>query len=110
MSKQFDLIVLGGGRASALAIVAAKAGQKVALIEKDKLGGACLNWGCVPSKLLIGFAEAARNVRHADRHFSAERCEFELLKYFKFLELPCGGAGEVSVCCRGSRRWVKDFS
>lgn len=70
MSEQFDLIVLGGGRASVLAIAAAKAGQKVALIEKDKLGGACPNRGCVPSKLLIGFAEAARNVRHADRHFT----------------------------------------
>jgi dihydrolipoamide dehydrogenase len=70
MIEQFDLIVLGGGRASALAIAAAKAGQKVALIEKDKLGGACPNRGCVPSKLLIGFAEAARNVRHAGRHFS----------------------------------------
>lgn len=70
MSEQFDLIVIGGGRASVLAIAAAKAGQKVALVEKDKLGGACPNRGCVPSKLLIGFAEAARNVRHADRHFT----------------------------------------
>ncbi len=70
MSEHFDLIVLGGGRASALAIAAAKAGQKVALVERDKLGGACPNRGCVPSKLLIGFAEAARNVRHADRHFT----------------------------------------
>ena len=70
MSEHFDLIVLGGGRASALAIAAAKAGQKVALIERDKLGGACPNRGCVPSKLLIGFAEAARQVRHSDRHFT----------------------------------------
>lgn len=70
MSETFDLIVLGGGRASALAIAAAKAGQKVALIERDKLGGACPNRGCVPSKLLIGFAEAARLVRHAERHFT----------------------------------------
>jgi mycothione reductase len=70
MIEKFDLIVLGGGRASALAIAAAKAGQKVALVERDKLGGACPNRGCVPSKLLIGFAEVARNVRHADRHFT----------------------------------------
>ena len=70
MTEQFDLIVLGGGRASALAIAAAQAGQKVALIERDKLGGACPNRGCVPSKLLIGFAEATRQVRHADRHFT----------------------------------------
>lgn len=67
--EKYDLIVLGGGRASSLAIAAAKVGKKVALIEKDKLGGACPNRGCVPSKLLIGFAEVARHVRHADRHF-----------------------------------------
>ena len=69
MNEPFDLIILGGGRASTLAIAAAKAGKKVALIERDRLGGACPNRGCVPSKLLIGFAEAARSVRHADRHF-----------------------------------------
>ena len=70
MTEQFDLIILGGGRASTLAIAAAQAGKKVALIERDKLGGACPNRGCVPSKLLIGFAESARHARHADRHFS----------------------------------------
>ncbi|MFK7849822.1 MAG: NAD(P)/FAD-dependent oxidoreductase [Akkermansiaceae bacterium] len=69
MTEPYDLIILGGGRASALAIAAAQAGKKVALIERDRLGGACPNRGCVPSKLLIGFAEAARNIRHADRHF-----------------------------------------
>jgi len=69
MPEIFDLIVLGGGRASALAIAAAKADVKTALIERDLLGGVCPNRGCVPSKLLIGFAEAARHVRHADRHF-----------------------------------------
>ncbi len=67
--EHYDLIILGGGRASSLAISGAKDGKKVALIEKDRLGGACPNRGCVPSKLLIGFAEAARHVRHADRHF-----------------------------------------
>lgn len=70
MIETFDLIVLGGGRASTLALAAAQAGKKVALIERDKLGGACPNRGCVPSKLLIGFAEAARSVREADRHFT----------------------------------------
>lgn len=70
MTEQFDLIIIGGGRASTLAIAAAQAGKKVALIERDKLGGACPNRGCVPSKLLIGFAEAARHVREADRHFT----------------------------------------
>ncbi|MFN0128099.1 MAG: dihydrolipoyl dehydrogenase family protein [Verrucomicrobiales bacterium] len=69
MLETFDLIVIGGGRAANLAIPAAKAGLKTALIERDLLGGACPNRGCVPSKLLIGFAEAARHVRHASRHF-----------------------------------------
>lgn len=68
MPESFDLIVIGGGRAANLAIATAKAGWKTALIEKDKLGGTCPNRGCVPSKLLIGFAEAARHVREADRH------------------------------------------
>lgn len=69
MSEQFDLIVLGGGRAANLAIPAAKAGWKTALIERDRLGGVCPNRGCVPSKLLIGYGEAARRVQDAGRHF-----------------------------------------
>ena len=82
--KQYDLIVVGGGRASGLAIAAAKAGQSVALIEKDRLGGACPNTGCVPSKLLIGYAEAARRVREAHRHFIKVSIEsIDLERIFK---------------------------
>ena len=69
MAESFDLIVLGGGRAANLASAAAHAGLKTALIEQDTLGGTCPNRGCVPSKLLIGFAEAARHVQEAKRHF-----------------------------------------
>ena len=69
MFESYDLIVVGGGRASALAIAAAQSGLRTALVERDKLGGTCANRGCVPSKLLIGFAEAAHHVREADRHF-----------------------------------------
>lgn len=45
--KKFDFIIIGGGRATGLANAAAKAGQNVALIENDKLGGTCPNRGCV---------------------------------------------------------------
>ena len=69
MSEKFDLIVVGGGRAANLAIPAAKAGLKTLLIERDLLGGACPNRGCVPSKLLIGFAESARHSHESNRHF-----------------------------------------
>ena len=67
--KTYDLIVIGGGRASDLAVAVATAGKSVALIERDKLGGSCPNRGCVPSKLLIGFAEVARKVQEASDHF-----------------------------------------
>ena len=82
--KTYDLIVIGGGRASGLAVAAAKAGKKVALIERDRLGGACPNRGCVPSKLLIGYAETARRIREADRHFiKASLDEIDIEKIFR---------------------------
>jgi dihydrolipoamide dehydrogenase len=67
--KKFDLIIIGGGRAANLAITAQKLGKKVALIEKSKLGGTCPNRGCVPSKLLIGYANVARAIQESKRHF-----------------------------------------
>ncbi len=92
MPETYDLIVLGGGRASGLAFATAKAGWKTALIEKDKLGGVCPNRGCVPSKLLIGFAEAARHIRHADRHFvDAELKHVDLNRMFESVNDYVGG-------------------
>jgi len=50
----YDIIVLGGGPGGyAAALVGAKAGLKTAVIEKDALGGVCLNWGCIPTKSLL---------------------------------------------------------
>ncbi|MGJ8657555.1 MAG: dihydrolipoyl dehydrogenase family protein [Akkermansiaceae bacterium] len=66
--KTYDIIIIGGGRASTLAIKAATAGKSVALIERDRLGGTCPNRGCVPSKLLIGYADVAKRIREASRH------------------------------------------
>ena len=67
--KHYDLIILGGGRASNLAVTAANRGLKVALVEKSSLGGTCPNRGCVPSKLLIGYAHVANAIKEAKRHF-----------------------------------------
>lgn len=67
--KTFDIIIIGAGRASNLAKNAGKAGKKVAIIEKSSFGGTCPNRGCVPSKLLIGYAHVARSIREASRHF-----------------------------------------
>lgn len=63
----YDLIVIGGGNAIGLVRDAGAAGQRVALIEEDLLGGTCPNRGCVPSKLLLGYADAAHAVRDAGR-------------------------------------------
>src|SRR5271165_3334640 len=64
----FDLAVIGAGAAGlSVAAAAAQLGAKVALIERGRMGGDCLNTGCVPSKALLGAARAARTVRDAAR-------------------------------------------
>ncbi|HEX4883955.1 MAG TPA: FAD-dependent oxidoreductase [Casimicrobiaceae bacterium] len=68
MRPDFDLAVIGGG-AGGLVVAAggASLGAKVVLVEKHKLGGDCLWYGCVPSKTLIKSARIAHQMRHADR-------------------------------------------
>lgn len=62
----FDVIVLGAGPGGYVAAIrAAQRGAKVALVEREFLGGTCLNWGCIPSKTLIASAELLHLMRHA---------------------------------------------
>ena len=69
MSNTYDLIVIGGGSAGLVAAGgAAILGAKVALIEKNQLGGDCLYTGCVPSKTLVKSAKFAHQTRAADRY------------------------------------------
>ena len=64
-SQKFDLIVIGGGPGGYVgAIRASQLGQKVAVIEKENLGGVCLNWGCIPTKALLRAAELKNNISH----------------------------------------------
>ena len=66
-SGRYNLVVIGAGTAGLVAAAgAAGLGAKVALIERDLMGGDCLNVGCVPSKALISAARAVRTVRYAD--------------------------------------------
>ncbi|MHC4427603.1 MAG: dihydrolipoyl dehydrogenase, partial [Planctomycetota bacterium] len=60
-NKHFDLIVIGGGPGGYVgAIRAGQLGLRTACIERDRLGGVCLNWGCIPSKALLHNAELYR--------------------------------------------------
>jgi dihydrolipoamide dehydrogenase len=65
--KKFDVIVIGTGGGSKITSPAATLGYKVAVIEKDKLGGTCLNRGCIPSKMLIHPADVALEIKNASR-------------------------------------------
>lgn len=64
--NEYDLIVIGaGGAGSTAANIAAKMGKRVALVERDKLGGTCLNYGCDPTKTLLHTAHLLYHAQHA---------------------------------------------
>jgi dihydrolipoamide dehydrogenase len=67
--ETFDIVVIGAGPGGyPAAIRAAQLGAKVAIIEKEKLGGTCLNWGCIPTKALIAAAETFEKIKHAEKY------------------------------------------
>ena len=66
LDKPYDLIVIGGGPAGyAAAIRAGQLGRRVLVVEKERAGGTCLNWGCIPSKALLKSAEAYQAAKHS---------------------------------------------
>lgn len=69
MAYDYDIVVIGGGPAGyAGAIRAAQLGKRVLCVERDKLGGVCLNWGCIPTKALLSNAHLVEMVkRHGER-------------------------------------------
>ena len=63
----YDLVVLGSGPGGYVAAIrAGQLGLKTAVVERDELGGVCLNWGCIPSKALLRNAEVLNLINHAD--------------------------------------------
>lgn len=65
----FDLVVIGGGPGGYVAAIrAAQLGQKTAVIEREHLGGICLNWGCIPTKALLKSAELYQKIQHAEQY------------------------------------------
>lgn len=75
----FDVIIIGSGPGGYVtAIRASQLGLKTAIVEKDALGGVCLNWGCIPTKALLRSAEVYHNMQHASDYGLSATAGFDL--------------------------------
>ena len=85
MDTKFDLIVVGGGPGGYVAAIrAAQLGMKAAVVERENLGGICLNWGCIPTKALLRSSEINHLLHHLDEFgFAADNIRFDLAKVVK---------------------------
>tara|TARA_B100001939_G_scaffold331712_3_gene330033 strand:+ start:32720 stop:34141 length:1422 start_codon:yes stop_codon:yes gene_type:complete len=83
--QKFDIVVVGGGPGGYVAAIrAAQLGYQTAVIEREHLGGICLNWGCIPTKALLRSAEVFHTMKHAaDFGLSAENVDFDLSQVVK---------------------------
>ncbi len=82
MAETFDVIVVGGGPGGYVcAIRAAQLGLKTAVVDRDKLGGICLNWGCIPTKALLRSSEIWHLLHRLNEFgMSAENIKFDIAK------------------------------
>ncbi len=85
MSDPYDLIVLGSGPGGYVAAIrAAQLGLRTAIVERENLGGICLNWGCIPTKALLRSAEVFHQMKHAaDYGLSADNVTADLAAVVK---------------------------
>jgi dihydrolipoamide dehydrogenase len=83
--QTFDLIVVGGGPGGYVAAIrAAQLGMKTAVVEREHLGGICLNWGCIPTKALLRTSEINHLLHHLpDFGFAAVEPKFDIDKVVK---------------------------
>ena len=78
--SSYDLIVLGSGPGGYVAAIrAAQLGLKTAIVERENLGGICLNWGCIPTKALLRSAEIYHYMQHASAYgLAAEKISADI--------------------------------
>jgi dihydrolipoamide dehydrogenase len=81
-TEAFDLVIIGSGPGGYVAAIrASQLGLKVAIVERERLGGICLNWGCIPTKALLRSAEIKHYMDHAAAYgLSAGEVGFDLAK------------------------------
>jgi len=84
-AKNYDLMIVGSGPGGYVAAIrAAQLGLKTAVIEREHIGGVCLNWGCIPTKALLRSAEVFEMIGHADQFgLSVKGADFDLTKIVK---------------------------
>ena len=111
VSDSFDLVVVGGGPGGyASALYAASAGLQVALVEKDALGGTCLNRGCIPAKAFLETAAVKRHVEHSADfgiQSSAPTVDFAVTQARK-QKIVAGLVGGIAAMCKGRKIEVFD--
>lgn len=86
MDKKYDIVVLGGGPGGYVAAIrASQLGFKTAVVDKDNLGGICLNWGCIPTKSLLKNAEMYDKIKNHSDEFglSVKGLDFDFSKIIK---------------------------
>ncbi len=82
MADTYDLVILGSGPGGYVAAIrASQLGLKVAIVERERLGGICLNWGCIPTKALLRTSEVYHYMQNAGSYgLSADNVGFDLAK------------------------------
>jgi dihydrolipoamide dehydrogenase len=100
MAEAFDVIVIGGGPGGYVcAIRCGQLGLKTAVVERENLGGICLNWGCIPTKALLRSSEIWHLLHRLDEFgFSADNFKFDLAK---IVERSRKVAGQLSNGVKG---------
>ena len=85
MTSPYDVLIIGGGPGGYVAAIrASQLGLKAAVVEREHLGGICLNWGCIPTKALLRSAEIYGHMEHADSFgLSAPSFDFDIEKIVK---------------------------